>query len=46
MIVAACGGTETPFTYNGTRWLYVWDTVEKRHWYLNLETDILSEDYR
>jgi hypothetical protein len=39
------GGTETPFTHNGTRWLYVWNHARMEHGYLNLDTDIVYDDY-
>jgi len=43
-IVVACGGTERPFTVNGTRWLYVFDMDARIHGYLNLDTDIVNWD--
>jgi len=48
MIRPACDGTEQPFTVNGVRVLYCFDDVARRHFYLNLDTDIeLSlEDYQ
>lgn len=39
-LVPACGGAEQPFTVNGRRWLYCWDTETKRHCYLDLDNDI------
>lgn len=42
----ACGGLEVPFTYQGTRWLYVWDSATREHGYLNLDTDIIHDDYK
>jgi hypothetical protein len=39
-VIAACGGTEQPFTVNGRRWLYVYQPSSHRHGYLNLDTDI------
>lgn len=42
----ACGGLEVPFTYQGTRWLYVWDSETKEHGYLNLDNDIIYDDYK
>lgn len=42
--VSACGGTETPFTKNGHRLLYVWNGLSGdacEHAYLNLGTDMI-----
>ncbi|OSZ33053.1 hypothetical protein BVZ28_13640 [Alcaligenes faecalis] len=39
-LVPASGGTEQPFTVNGRRWLYCWDTETKQHCYLDLDNDI------
>jgi hypothetical protein len=44
--VAGCGGNEIPFTYNGRRWLYVFNPATCRHGYLDLDTDIVTFDYR
>ena len=41
-----CGGHEVPFTYGHTRWLYVFQPSSGRHGYLNLDTDIVHDDYR
>ena len=41
-----CGGTETPVTFDGTRWLYVFQPSTGTHGYLNLDTDIVHNDYR
>ena len=41
---AGCGGKEDPFICNGTRWLYVWDGID-RHGYLNLDTDMIQEEH-
>jgi hypothetical protein len=44
-LVPACGGTEKPFTTKGYRLLYCWHTGDKKHYYLNLDTDmILSQE--
>lgn len=43
--VPACGGQEVEFTHNGARWLYVWNPARNAHGYLNLDTDIVSENY-
>lgn len=40
MLIPACGGTEKPFTVNGRRWLYCYDTSLKKHCYLDLDNDI------
>ena len=44
--VPACGGREVPFHYEGTRWLYVWNPALKKHGYLNLDTDVVYDNYR
>lgn len=44
--VPAGGGLETPFKYRGTRWLYCFNAAEQRHGYLNLDTDIVHDNYR
>ena len=44
--VAACNGLERPFEYLGTRWQYVFNPATRCHGYLNLDTDIVSDDYR
>ena len=41
-----CGGTEEPFEYHGTRWLYVFNPAREQHGYLNLDTDVVHADYR
>ena len=41
--VPACGGLEVPFTYNGTRWLYVFNPRRHEHGHLNLDTDIVHD---
>lgn len=43
--VAACGGYETPFSHNGTCWLYVFNPHMRQHGYLNMRTDIVHDDY-
>ena len=40
--VPACGGTEQPFDYNGTRYLYCFNPQKREHGYINLDTDILE----
>ena len=44
--VPAGGGLETPFKYNGTRWLYCFNPALQRHAYLNLDTDMTYANYR
>jgi hypothetical protein len=44
--VVGCGGSEVPFEYWGTRWLYVFQPSSGRHGYLNLDTDVVHDDYR
>jgi len=42
--VAACGGSETPFTCRGRRLLYVWNGLTGdlcEHAYLDLDTDMI-----
>jgi hypothetical protein len=40
--VPACGGTEIPFEYAGTRYLYVFNPNKHEHAYLNLDTDLIE----
>lgn len=42
--VAANGGTETPFSKNGIRYLYCYNPAQHRHAYINLDTDMEVED--
>ena len=43
--IAACGGTETPFTSRtGRRLLYVWQPKTGNHAYLDLGTDLILDD--
>ena len=42
--VPACGGTEQPFLMNGVRWLYVFNPVQMKHAYLNLDTDLIEDN--
>jgi hypothetical protein len=51
-LVPGCGGTETPVTVNGRKYLWCWDrnctgTFPGDHVYVDLETDlpISNEDY-
>lgn len=42
----ACGGTEVPFTYEGVRWLYVWNPAKAMHKYLRLDGGGIFDNYR
>tara|TARA_R110000803_G_scaffold28011_10_gene65131 strand:- start:3625 stop:3849 length:225 start_codon:yes stop_codon:yes gene_type:complete len=42
--VAACGGTETPFTINRVRVLYCYQPASGKHAYMNLDTDMVMTD--
>ena len=44
--VAACGGKEDPFGFNGIMWLYVFNPDQGQHGYLNMSTDIVNENYK
>ena len=44
--VVACGGTETPFTYNGKTYLYMWNPATGEHAYYCETDDLFVEDYR
>lgn len=35
-LVPACGGTETPFTYNGVEWIYCWHKQSNQRLYYNM----------
>jgi hypothetical protein len=39
-----CGGTETPFTLNGKRYLYVWNMAERKHYYYCFDEDLFISD--
>lgn len=41
-----CGGTETPFPYEGKMYLYVWNRVELKHEYYCFTTDEFIPDNR
>lgn len=43
--VPACGGYETPFSHNGTEWLYVFNPSLRQHGYLNMREDIVYDQY-
>ena len=43
--VPGCGGNEVPFTFNGGRWLYVFNPATCMHKYLNLDTDMIHDDF-
>jgi hypothetical protein len=42
----AGGGTETPFTYNGETFLYMWNLATGQHAYYNYNRDIFVKDFR
>ena len=44
--VVACAGTETPFRHGRNRWLYLYNPATGKHGYLNLDTDVVEDDYR
>lgn len=44
--VPACAGTETPFQHERNEWLYVFNPASQKHGYLNLRTDIVTDDFR
>lgn len=39
-----CGGTEVPFSLKGRRYIYVWNQVERRHYYYSFSEDIFISD--
>lgn len=39
-----CGGAEVPFTREGKRYIYVWNAVERAHYYYCFDTDIFIRD--
>lgn len=43
-LVPACAGTETPITVKGFRLLYCYHTGNGKHYYLNLDTDMILSD--
>ena len=40
----ACGGTETPFKFEGQTYLYCWHTGTGKHAYIHLESDMPMPD--
>jgi hypothetical protein len=42
--VPACGGTEKPFSVNGTMYLYCFNAATHEHAYMNLGTDMIELD--
>lgn len=44
--VPACGGAEEPFTYNGKRYLYMWNITTGQHAYYCANDDRFYVDYR
>ena len=41
--IPACGGTEKEFTYNGKRWLYMWNITGGEHAYYCYDDDLFYE---
>lgn len=39
-----CGGTEVPFTLHRTRYIYVWNAVERKHYYYCFDADVFIPD--
>lgn len=35
-LVPACGGTETPFTFNGVEWIFCWHEPSNQRLYYNI----------
>lgn len=44
--IVAAGGQETPFTFNGERFTYMWNAKLKKHAYYNHNRDVLVTDFR
>lgn len=44
--VAACGGTEKPFTLRGKQFLYMWNYVSKLHVYYCITDDVFVKQLR
>ena len=42
--VSGCGGTETPFKFEGQTYLYCWHTGTGKHAYLHVESDTIMPD--
>lgn len=43
--IIACGGTETPFTYEGKTYTYMWCPATREHAYYCHEDDTFYADY-
>ena len=41
-----CGGNETPFISNNKWWLYMWNCIEKDHYYYCYDDDLFTKEVR
>jgi len=41
-----CGGHETPFISNNKWWLYMWNSIEKDHYYYCYDDDLFTKEVR
>ena len=39
-----CGGNETPFISNNKWWLYMWNSIEKDHYYYCYDDDLFAKE--
>ena len=39
-----CGGNETPFISNNKWWLYMWNSIEKNHYYYCFDDDLFTKE--
>jgi hypothetical protein len=39
-----CGGNEVPFLFNGKKYIYVWNSEERAHYYYCFDDDIFVND--
>ena len=39
-----CGGHETPFISNNKWWLYMWNSIEKNHYYYCFDDDLFTKE--
>jgi len=39
-----CGGHETPFISNNKWWLYMWNSIEKDHYYYCYDDDLFTKE--
>ena len=44
--IAACGGTEHPFTLRGKKYLYMWNYITKTHGYYCITDDVFVKQLR